>query len=196
MRYLCFTLALASLSFASQGNGFSQQKPIHPDVLDELEKQILFSENMELKLSLTISPYVDWFKRRVKPANIRESGNSIFVSQEDLAALRVIALTRNADAVEALIPFLGVTFYSFADGSGSPKLKGGGLLADNALKASGLPAVDHILTLASESKLDKTKSKAARHLCVDILGEDGLRARVQFLKLGDNPKVKVFVDEK
>lgn len=117
------------------------------------------------------------------------------VDKHAFDTLGYLEKVKSTDAIPHLVPWIDVRFKYLEPGVKS-KVFRYERSADNALKATGLPAVDHILTIASESKLDKTKAKAARQLCVDILGEDGLRARVQFLKLGKDDKVKSFVEGK
>ena len=62
----------------------------------------------------------------------------------------------------------------------------------------GLPTVDYILQEVSAEKLDKKKYPRARNLCVDLLGEDGLKARAGFLKLNKRGirRVCVFLNNR
>jgi len=115
----------------------------------------------------------------------------LVVDEEDISAIHLLKECRSAQAVPFLLQYIDVRFI-VTQPFGIRPLKSIELAADDALKAIGLPAIDGILGSVAKGSLEQSKHKPARALCAEVLGEEGLRARVGFLKLSGDERVKKF----
>jgi hypothetical protein len=110
---------------------------------------------------------------------------------ETVEAIRFLARSRDPQAVEVLLPDLGVVFYAWTGGDDARMV--GGRLADDALVSIGLPAADRILCVVGEGKMGDSQAVAARNVALRILGPESLRGRATDLKLSDNERVQRFL---
>jgi hypothetical protein len=157
---------------------------------EEFEK---FSSDLATRLDSAARLLAELSSSNIKQS--KEGTRRILVEQATIDAGRLLKASRSPLAAKPLLSFIGVQFEIFSKSDTSPKLQVE-MFADDTLKALGLPAVDAVLEAVADGTLEKTRWKAARNLAVEILGEEGLKARVGFLKLAKNEKVQSFVGSK
>jgi len=133
----------------------------------------------------------------LKSDNIRSDNEkrNMAVDLRDIEAVDFLKACRSSQAVNSLLPFIGVEFMA-ADPRLGPKSLRVELAANNALREIGLPGVDAILRAIAKSKLKPWQITPARDISVAILGEKGVRVRAEFLGLADNAMVNEFIKGK
>lgn len=118
----------------------------------------------------------------------------VIVDPDQAGAVSYLQAVRSPEAVAPLIPFIGVHFLWVPRVDGARPIMR--QLPDETLRAIGLPAADGILQAVAADKLDPASVIDARKLLVDMLGEEGLKTRVVFLKLSKNNKIQSFLEKK
>jgi hypothetical protein len=110
---------------------------------------------------------------------------------ETVEAIRFLARSRDPQAVDVLLPDVGMGYYAWTGGDSARMVSG--RFADEALVSIGLPAADRILRLVGEGKIGGSQAVAARNVALRILGPESLRGRAVALELSDNDQVQRFL---
>jgi len=164
------------------GTGYGKKKR---SILGELPKDLERSRRMcRILATVRYSDDGDRVGEADDPAARR-------VPIETVEAIKFLARSRDTQAVDVLLPDLGVAFYAWTGGDSARIV--GGRLADDALVSIGLPAADRILCAVSEGKIDGSQAVAARSVALRILGPESLRGRAVALGLSDNDRVQRFL---
>jgi len=145
-----------------------------------------------------IAEAVEWVtKLSTSKIQVGENGVLLFLVEDKYHhSFRLLEKSRTAEVGRHLVPFVDVRFLFYNADSPRVALSRIEVSADRILKAIGKPAADELLNGVKEGRLRDSQLKGARMVCVDILGEQGLRSRVKELGLEKNEKIKLLLGGK
>lgn len=123
----------------------------------------------------------------------RPEEEPVQVLYEQFCAIQFLGQSRDPEAIAVLIPLLGRPISSWSQGDGASVV--GGRIADDALVAIGLPAVDAILRGIADGRITGECEEPARRVGLRVLGAAGLSGRASDLGLGDDPHIKRFLSD-
>ena len=216
MKYFCsfilFTILLF-LSSCSVNDKKTEEPEVHSDPELEAFLEIIESEypkeydfggisygcqNTRVKeatmlIDKAVQEAIGTLKNIDKSRFFKEENGEISISVqnyvlESIEFLSIVRSSREDAVIEVLFEIMDVRFIVII----GSRWIGGGMCCTDALEKIGLPAVDWILKKISTSSIPKEKYKSCKKLVTKVLGEEGVKARVAFLKLNENKAIKEF----
>ncbi len=124
--------------------------------------------------------------------NLPVKNNIALIEPYELPAIQCLKYCRTKESAKRLVKLIGVGYMVH----GGSKIIAVETVADDILVEIGLPSVDEILKGISDGRIKKKQYEACRRILSKILSKEGIQARIKFLKLENNKKLKAFMSWK